>query len=144
MPWKEGHVMDERLRFVARLLEGEKMAPLCAAFGISRKTGYKILRAVQRLRDRRVHRSQSAAVSAGESAAGADRGDDRPVEAGVSGLGRAEDPGEAPAAGPGRAAAGDQYGPRGARPPRLGQAAPPPPARGRRHCALAPDGAECP
>src|SRR3954471_5437825 len=41
-PWKECHVMDERLRFVARLLEGEKMAPLCAAFGISRKTGYKI------------------------------------------------------------------------------------------------------
>jgi putative transposase len=33
--------MDERLRFV-RLLEGEKMAPLCAEFGISRKTGYKI------------------------------------------------------------------------------------------------------
>ena len=29
MPWKECHVMDERLRFVARLLEGEKMAPLC-------------------------------------------------------------------------------------------------------------------
>ena len=34
--------MDERLRFVARLLEGEKMAPLCAEFGISRKTGYQI------------------------------------------------------------------------------------------------------
>src|SRR3954451_18977056 len=34
--------MDERLRFVARLLEGEKIAPLCAEFGISRKTGYKI------------------------------------------------------------------------------------------------------
>ncbi len=34
--------MDERLKFVARLLAGEKMAPLCAAFGISRKTGYKI------------------------------------------------------------------------------------------------------
>ena len=42
MPWKECHVMDERLRFVARLLEGEKMAPLCAEFGSSRKTGYKI------------------------------------------------------------------------------------------------------
>jgi hypothetical protein len=42
MPWKECHVMDERLRFVARLLEGDKMAPLCAEFGISRKTGYKI------------------------------------------------------------------------------------------------------
>ena len=34
--------MDERLRFVARLLEGEKMAVLCREFGISRVTGYKI------------------------------------------------------------------------------------------------------
>lgn len=42
MPWKECHAVDERLRFIARLLEGEKMAALCAEFGISRKTGYKI------------------------------------------------------------------------------------------------------
>lgn len=42
MPWKECHAMDERVRFVARLLDGEKMATLCAEFGISRKTGYKI------------------------------------------------------------------------------------------------------
>jgi putative transposase len=42
MPWKECHVVDERLRFVARLLDGEKMAGVCAEFGISRKTGYKI------------------------------------------------------------------------------------------------------
>ena len=42
MPWKECHVEDERLRFVARRLDGEKMAALCAEFGISRKTGYKI------------------------------------------------------------------------------------------------------
>jgi hypothetical protein len=42
MPWKECHGEDERLRFVARLMDGEKMAPLCAEFGISRKTGYKI------------------------------------------------------------------------------------------------------
>jgi transposase InsO family protein len=34
--------MDERLRFVARLLDGEKMAPLCREFGISRVTGYKL------------------------------------------------------------------------------------------------------
>ena len=34
--------MDERLRFVARLLDGEKMAALCREFGIFRKTGYKI------------------------------------------------------------------------------------------------------
>src|SRR5213075_243449 len=42
MPWKECHVMDERVRFVARLLEGEKMTALCTEFGISRKTGYKL------------------------------------------------------------------------------------------------------
>jgi putative transposase len=42
MPWKECHVVDERLRFIARVLDGEKMAGLCAEFGISRKTGYKI------------------------------------------------------------------------------------------------------
>ncbi len=34
--------MDERLRFVARLLDGEKMAVLCREFDISRKTGYKL------------------------------------------------------------------------------------------------------
>lgn len=42
MPWKECNRMDERLRFVARLLDGEKMAVACRDFGISRKTGYKI------------------------------------------------------------------------------------------------------
>src|SRR6201985_3302247 len=42
MPWKECSVMDERLRFVARLLDGEAMSEVCGAFGISRKTGYKI------------------------------------------------------------------------------------------------------
>jgi putative transposase len=34
--------MDERIRFVGRLLDGEKMSRLCQEFGISRKTGYKI------------------------------------------------------------------------------------------------------
>ena len=42
MPWKDRTVMDERIRFVARLREGELMAPLCREFHISRKTGYKI------------------------------------------------------------------------------------------------------
>jgi transposase InsO family protein len=42
MPWKECSVMDERLRFVARLLDGESMSEVCREFGISRKTGYKI------------------------------------------------------------------------------------------------------
>jgi transposase InsO family protein len=35
--------MDERMRFVIRLEDGETMASLCREFGISRKTGYKIL-----------------------------------------------------------------------------------------------------
>ena len=52
MPWKECHVEDERLRFVARLLDGEKMAALCEEFGISRKTGYKIY---DRYKDYGVH-----------------------------------------------------------------------------------------
>jgi len=42
MPWKESSVMEERLCFVARLLDGEAMTEVCREFGISRKTGYKI------------------------------------------------------------------------------------------------------
>jgi len=42
MPWKVSKPMDERLKFIARLLDGEPMASLCREFGISRKTGYKI------------------------------------------------------------------------------------------------------
>ncbi len=42
MPWKERSVMDERMRFVAKLLDGESMSDICREFGISRKTGYKI------------------------------------------------------------------------------------------------------
>ena len=42
MPWMETSVMDERTKFVGRLLSGEKMAQLCREFGISRVTGHKI------------------------------------------------------------------------------------------------------
>ena len=41
-PWKECSVVEERLRFVARLLDGEAMSDVCRAFGISRKTGYRV------------------------------------------------------------------------------------------------------
>jgi len=34
--------MDERMRFVIRLKDGESMAALCREFQISRKTGYKV------------------------------------------------------------------------------------------------------
>ncbi len=36
MPWKESSVMDERMRFVIWLKDGESMATPCREFGISR------------------------------------------------------------------------------------------------------------
>jgi transposase InsO family protein len=42
MPWRETSVMEERLRFVARLLEGEGMSEVCREFGISRKDGFNV------------------------------------------------------------------------------------------------------
>ena len=41
MPWRECNFMDERVKFISRLLEGERMSDLCKEFGISRKTGHK-------------------------------------------------------------------------------------------------------
>lgn len=44
MPWKATCVMDERMQFVVACVAGEEsMAELCRRFGISRKTGYKLL-----------------------------------------------------------------------------------------------------
>jgi putative transposase len=44
MPWKETCTMTERLKFVALVEMGdETIAALCRQFGISRKTGYKLL-----------------------------------------------------------------------------------------------------
>src|SRR3954462_2914502 len=42
MPETARSVMEEPLRFVARLLDGEAMTDVCRDFGVSRKTGYKI------------------------------------------------------------------------------------------------------
>lgn len=47
MPWKECSVMEERIRFVGRLLDGEAMSDVCRAFGISRKTGHKLYKRYQ-------------------------------------------------------------------------------------------------
>jgi transposase InsO family protein len=41
MPWKVSEIVNERMRFVTRLEDGERMTDLCKEFGISRKTGYK-------------------------------------------------------------------------------------------------------
>ena len=74
MPWKECHVVDERTRFVTRLMDGEKMTALCAEFGISRKTGYKIVERYQRVgvrglsdRSRRPYRHANQLPSAVET-----------------------------------------------------------------------------
>ncbi len=42
MPWKECHVMDERSGSSPGCSTARRWRPLCAEFGISRKTGYKI------------------------------------------------------------------------------------------------------
>jgi len=44
MPWKASGVVEERARFVVEYESGEwTMAELCRHYGISRKTGYKIV-----------------------------------------------------------------------------------------------------
>ena len=44
MPWKETHVMEERLKFIGAYLEGDwSMTELCRAFGVSRQTGYELI-----------------------------------------------------------------------------------------------------
>ncbi len=48
MSWDESTKMDEKLRFVSRFLDGEKITPLCAEFGISRVTGHK---SIERYKD---------------------------------------------------------------------------------------------
>jgi hypothetical protein len=142
MPWKECHVMDERLRFVARLLEGEKMAPLCAEFGISRKTGYKIY---DRYKDCGIHalsdRSRRPYRQANRLPP--------PIEALIvrlkreyPGVGRAEDSREAAPTIDRAALSRDQHGPRCARSAWPRETASPPPSRYGRDRPVAADGTE--
>ena len=49
MPWNVSCLMDERMRFVVRRSDGERMSDLCREFGISRKTGYKIWERYQKV-----------------------------------------------------------------------------------------------
>jgi transposase InsO family protein len=41
MPWKERRTMSLKMEFVERVTAGEKIAPLCREFGISRTAGHK-------------------------------------------------------------------------------------------------------
>jgi transposase InsO family protein len=43
VPWKVSDPVSERLQFVQRWQDGERIVDLCREFGISRKTAYKIL-----------------------------------------------------------------------------------------------------
>jgi transposase InsO family protein len=44
MPWKETHVLEERLKFITAYLEGGwSISELSHAFGVSRKTAYKYI-----------------------------------------------------------------------------------------------------
>jgi transposase InsO family protein len=76
MPWRETSPMDERIRFVVAALGEERpFSALCAAFGISRQTGYKWLkryRESQTLQDlcecsRRPHHSPQRTASEAEA-----------------------------------------------------------------------------
>lgn len=64
MPWRVSDIVSERMMFVARLEQGERMSDLCKEYGISRTTGYKFLKRFRQEgpggffdRTRRPHRS---------------------------------------------------------------------------------------
>jgi putative transposase len=49
MPWKETCVLDEKMAFIGEWLRGElPMTVLCARYGISRDTGYRLIERYQR------------------------------------------------------------------------------------------------
>ena len=125
MPWRECSVMDERVRFIGRLLDGEGMSELCREFGISRKTGYKIFNryrqeGVEALTDR-----SRRPVRYANQLARPGGGHDRAAEAGEAALGRTQDPRAAGAAPQRRCTgAGQKHRARSARPARPGEARP--------------------
>jgi len=88
MPWNESTKMDEKLKFVSRYLDGEKIATLCQEFGISRVTGHKI---IDRYKDsglEALYGSISTTISASQPLALPGRAIDREPEKRVPNLGR--------------------------------------------------------
>ncbi|AIT63024.1 helix-turn-helix domain-containing protein [Coxiella burnetii] len=56
MPWKENSVMSTKQEFIEKAIQGDtNFKNLCKTFGISRKTGYKILNCYQEYGKERVH-----------------------------------------------------------------------------------------
>jgi hypothetical protein len=75
MPWKESSVMDERLRFVARLLDGEQMSHVCREFGNIPQDRLQDLRALQGPWHRGLDRLFASAGALWQPAAVPGRGD---------------------------------------------------------------------
>ena len=44
MGWKESIIMDEKLKFIARYLEGETVTDLSKEYGVSRTTGHNLIK----------------------------------------------------------------------------------------------------
>ena len=136
MPWTETSVMEDRLRFVARLLDGEAMSDVCREFGISRKTGYKMFERYREEgpvaladRSRRPVRYANQLPAQVESLIVASKRRSRtgaPARSASSWC----------AASPGSAHPSDKHHPRRARPPWPGQASGQEALQGHRHAAL--------
>lgn len=70
MVWRETGIMDERVRFIADWLADENtMSELCAAYGISRKTGYKWLGRYRELGPEGLHDLPRAPLNHGRATA---------------------------------------------------------------------------
>jgi hypothetical protein len=122
MAWKECHVVDERLRFIARLLDGEKMRPLCRGVRDLPENRLQDAGPVSGLRPGRPHRPEPAPLPARQSSCPTSskppsgsrrripRGARRRFGSGCPAVSRAPVPGH-------------QHGPRRARPPWAGDAA---------------------
>ena len=73
MPWKVSGVVEERTRFI-RDYERElwTMTELCRHYGIARKTGYKIVAALARVRSGGNEGPEPSAATASEPDSGRD------------------------------------------------------------------------
>ena len=87
MPWKECSVMEERLRFVARLLEGEAMSDVVPGVRHLAQDRLQDLRPLQGARARGADRPLAPAGALRQPAAGPDREPDRRASSGRSRIG---------------------------------------------------------
>ena len=115
--------MDERLRFVAKLLEGESMTLACREFGISRKTGCNIFNRYKESGFESLTDRSRRPVRYAKQLAPQIEGMIVTLKRGCS-----QDPGAAdPPAGRGREDSGQKHRPRRASSQRLGKGNPPRP-----------------